>query len=84
LSAKNVFRYPTSEGRSQPFVFWPLHQHDECEQNTDDREDRKEDGNDNIQPHKGGNMVCCLPVVKLLRKEPRERAWQYLVNLRGN
>jgi hypothetical protein len=84
LSAKNVFRHPTAEGCSQPFVFWPLHQHDECEQNTDDREDRKQDGNDNTQPHKGGNMVCCLPVVKLLRKEPTSARPPLRMNLSGN
>jgi hypothetical protein len=70
LSAKNILRDPTAKSGSQSFVFWPLHQHDECQQDTDDREDRKQDWNDNAQPHKGGNMVCGLLVVKLLRMEP--------------
>ena len=69
LSAKNVFRHTATEGSAEPFVFWPLHQHDQCQQDTDDREDRKENGNDNTQPHKGGNIEWGLPVVKSLRKE---------------
>ena len=79
MSAKDIFRHPAAESRSQSFVFWPLHQHDECEQNTDDREDRKQDGNDDTQPHKGGNMERGLLIVKSLRKEPVGacRIWEW-------
>jgi hypothetical protein len=57
LGAEDVFCDPTAEGGAESFIPWSLHQHDKCQQDAHDHQDRKENWNEDIQPHsKGRNM----------------------------
>ena len=57
LGTEDVFCDTTAEGGAEPFIPGPLHQHDKCQQYAHDHKDRKENWNEDIQPHsKGRNM----------------------------